>query len=108
MANEYARLTSEVLDIDVEFWVADDICVSCCCFGDILFLNLEDMQIIMDHLDKWIAHYGSKEEVGEAVMSWHYWCIDDGFDEEKNESRSHPRINLYSWLKGLRPEDLKR
>ena len=107
VANEYARLTAEVLGMDVEFWVAEDICVSCCCFSDIHFLSLEEMQIIVDFLDKWIAKYGSKEKVGEVVSDWLYWCIEDNFDKETDSYRKHHRINLISWLKGLRPEDLK-
>jgi len=108
VAKEYARLTADVLGMDVEFWVAEDVSVSCCCFGDIQFFSLEEMQIIIDHLDKWIERYGSKEKVGEVVNEWSEWCLDDVFDEEKCEYRDHPRINLYSWLKGLRPENLKR
>jgi len=107
VAMEYARLTADVLGLDVEYWVADEVSVSCCCFGDVQFLDLEEMQIIIDHLDNWIEKYGSKEKVGEVVNNWSEWCLEDAYNAEKDEWRDHPRINLWSWLKGLRPEQLK-
>lgn len=107
VAKKYATLTAEVLGTKVQFWVAEDVSVSCCCFGDIEFLNLEEMQIIIDHLDRWIEKYGSKENVGKVVREWMDWCLEDGFDEEGDNWRDYPRINLYSWLKGMRPEDIK-
>lgn len=107
VAKEYAERVAGILGMSVEFWVAEDISVSCCCFGDVEFLNLEEMQIIVDHLDKWIEKYGSEKKVGDAVREWLQWCLDNSFNAEKDEWREHNRINLWSWLKGLRPEDIK-
>ena len=107
VAKEYAERVAGILGMSVEFWVAEDISASNCCFGDVEFLSIEEMQIIVDHLDRWVEKYGSEEKVGEVVLEWIYWCIDDSFNAVKNEWREHPRINLWSWLKGLRPEDIK-
>ena len=107
VAKEYAERVAGILGMSVEFWVAEDVSVSNCCFGDVEFLNLEEMQIIVDHLDRWVEKYGSEEMVGETVLDWLRLCLENAYDAEKDEWRDHPRINLWSWLKGLRPEDIK-
>jgi hypothetical protein len=91
-----------------QFWVAEDIAITTCCFGDVEFLNLDEMMVIVDHIDKWIEKYGSRKKVGEVVFEWIHWCLDDTVDPETQEWRNHPRINLWSWLSGLRPEMLER
>ena len=106
IAGTYAVKAGEVIGYEPQYWVAEDVSIDCCCYGDTYFLTLEDMQIIIDHLDKWIERYGSKEKVGETVKAWFDWCIDDAVDEMGNY-RDHPRINLWSWLNGLRPEQLR-
>ena len=107
IAGTYAAKAGEVIGYEPQYWVAEDVSIDCCCYGDTYFLTLEDMQIIIDHLDKWIERYGSKEKVGETIRAWFDWCIDDAVDEMGNY-RDRPRINLLSWLNGLRPEQLKR
>lgn len=106
-AREYAKRTGKIIDREPQFWVAQDVAITTCCFGDVEFLSLEDMMVIVDHIDKWVAIYGSQEKVGEVVNEWIYWCLDDAIDPKTEEPRSYSRINLYSWLKGLRPEQLK-
>ena len=107
VANEYAEQVADLLGLSVEYWVAEDVSVSCCCLGDVEFLDLEEMQIIIDHLDRWVEKYGSKEKVGETVLEWLQWCLENAYDAERDRWRNHPRINLWSWLNGLRPEDIK-
>lgn len=107
VADEYAEHVAVILGMSVEFWVAEDISVSVCCFGDVEFLNLEEMQIIVDHLDRWVEKYGSEEKVGETVLDWLQWCLDEATKLKKVDVSDHPRINLWSWLNGLRPEQLK-
>ena len=108
VAVEYAERVAVILGMSVEFWVAEDISVSVCCFGDVEFLNLEEMQIIVDHLDMWVEKYGSEEKVGEAVLDWLHWCLDEATEPKEVDVSDHPRINLWSWLKGLRPDDIKK
>ena len=106
VAKEYARQTGEIIGYRPEYWVAGDCCIDVCSFGDNFFLSLAEMQEIVDHLPKWIERYGSRDEVGEEVVRWLRWSCDDNVDEY-GEWRNRPRINLWSWLKGLRPEMLK-
>lgn len=107
VAKEYARQVGDIIEHEPQYWVAEHICVDCCCFGDIYFLTLEDMQIIVDHLDEWVRNYGTREKVGETVCAWFDWSVDDAIDDN-GDYRKQPRINLWSWMKGLRPEQLKR
>lgn len=107
VAHEYATKVGELLGIEPEFWVAEEICVDCCCFGDVWFLNLEELQIIIDHMPKWLERYGCKEAVAQEVTGWLDWGIEDCYDTDRYQYRRRARINLWSWLSGLRPADLK-
>jgi len=107
VAKEYARLVGQVIGQEPEFWVAEDISVDVCCFGDVWFLTLEEMQIIIDHMPKWVEKYGSKKAVGQEIADWLDWTIEDSYDPDRDQYRRHARINLWSWLSGLRPKDLK-
>ena len=107
IAQEYAKEVGELLGSGPEYWVAEDVATSTCCFGDVWFLDLEEMQVIIDHMNKWIEKYGSREKVGKTVIAWMDWTIEDNVDEMGN-FRNHPRINLWSWLTGLRPDQLNR
>jgi hypothetical protein len=64
------------------------------------------MQIIIDHLDKWVHRYGSEKKVGDEIIAWMEWCILD-LNDSSTPHRTTPRINLWSWLNGLRPEDIE-
>ena len=107
VATEYAMKVGELLDMEPEFWVAEDISVDCCCFGDVWFLTLEEMQVIIDHMPKWLDRYGNRKAVAQEITDWLDWSIEDGYDPDRDQYRRHARINLWSWLKGLRPADLK-
>ena len=107
VATEYAMKVGELLEQEPEFWVAEDISVDCCCFGDVWFLNLEEMQVIIDHMPKWLARYGNRKAVAQEITDWLDWCLEDGYDPDRDQYRRHARINLWSWLSGLRPADLK-
>ena len=107
VATEYARQVGELLEQEPEFWVAEDISVDCCCFGDVWFLTLEEMQVIIDHMPKWLERYGNRKAVAQEVTDWLDWSIADGYDPDRDQYRRHARINLWSWLSGLRPSDLK-
>ena len=107
VATEYAMKVGELLELEPEFWVAEDISVDCCCFGDVWFLTLEEMQVIIDHMPKWLERYGNRKAVAQEITDWLDWTIEDGYDPDRDQYRRHARINLWSWLKGLRPADLK-
>lgn len=107
IAGNYASKVADILDCRIEYWVADDVSVSTCCFGDTWFLDFEDMQVIVDHLDRWLEKYVSRDNVGEVVKQWMDYTIEDNWDEEHCMWRNHPRINLWSWLNGLRPDQIK-
>ena len=107
VATEYAMKVGELLELEPEFWVAEDISVDCCCFGDVWFLTLEEMQVIIDHMPKWLERYGNRKAVAQEITDWLDWTIEDGYDPDRDQYRRHARINLWSWLKGLRPADIK-
>ena len=107
VATEYAMKVGELIEQEPEYWVGDNISVDCCCFGDVWFLTLEEMQVIIDHLPKWLERYGNRKAVAQEITDWLDWSIADGYDPDRDQYRRHARINLWSWLKGLRPADLK-
>jgi len=107
LADKYAKAVGKVIGYRPEYWVGSDINLDCCCYGDCYFLGLDEMQVIVDHMPGWIEKYGSQEKVGETVIAWMDWVIEDNVDEFGNY-RNHPQINLWSWIKGLRPEQLNR
>ena len=107
VATEYAMKVGELIEQEPEFWVAEDISVDCCCFGDVWFLTLEDMQVIIDHMPRWLERYGNRKAVAQEITDWLDWSIEDGYDPDRDQYRRHARINLWSWLSGLRPADLK-
>ena len=107
VATEYAMKVGELIEQEPEFWVAEDISVDCCCFGDVWFLTLEEMQVIIDHMPKWLERYGNRKAVAQEITDWLDWSIEDGYDPDRDQYRRHARINLWSWLSGLRPPDLK-
>lgn len=107
IAGEYASKVGKLLNYKPEFWVGPSVSIDCCCYGDVYFLSLAEMQVIIDHMDEWQKKYGSDEKVGETVIGWLDFVNDDNWDEEHGLWRDGPRINLWSWLKGLRPEQLK-
>lgn len=107
VAQEYAMKVGDLLEQEPEFWVAEDISVDCCCYGDVWFLTLEEMQVIIDHMPKWIERYGNRKAVAQEITDWLDWTIEDNYDPDRDQYRRHARINLWSWLSGLRPSDLK-
>ena len=102
----YADSVGRVIDYRPEYWVAEEINRDVCCYGDCYFLSLDEMQIIIDHLDKWVHRYGSERKVGYEVVKWMEWCVMD-LNDSSVTHRTTPRINLWSWLNGLRPEDIE-
>ena len=95
----YARKAGQILGFNLDYWIGENINRDMACYADYIFLSFSDMQIIIDHLDAWVRKYGSRETVGQAVTDWYNYITDK--DEDM------PEINLWSWLNGLRPEDIK-
>ena len=108
VALEYMRKVADLLGRDSRdcHWVGTDDnergIYTICDFGDITFLTLDQMQVIIDRLPEWLARYGTTEAVAQEIDDWMEWSI-----QEENMLDGHPRINLWSWLTGLRPADLK-
>lgn len=68
ICNEYARQTGKIIGYEPQFFLRDRMAVNTCLFGDNYFLNMDQMQQIVDHMDKWLRHYGTIEKVGERVV----------------------------------------
>lgn len=93
VAKEYARQFGEIIGIKPAYWVGGDYSINTCSFGD-YFFDLEDMQVVVDHLDKWVSMYENAENVGEEVCDWYDWSVEHNM-----------KSGLYSWLNGHRPDN---
>lgn len=94
---EYTRQVANLMDRDMRYvyWVgvpAGQVygTFSICDLGDTLFLTLEEMQVLIDDLDKWVARYSTPENVAEEVVLWSEWNVND----------KNMKMNLRSWLLG--------
>jgi len=100
---EYTRQTAQLLERDVRdcHWVgtndANEGVYTICDLGDITFLTLDQMQVIIDQLPDWEHRYGSREAVAKVINEWLEWSIEDC-----NIENGHAHINLKHWLMGLR------
>ncbi len=110
VANEYLRQTAILLDRSMNYcyWVgtyddSDFDVYDVADLGDITFITFAEMQTIVNRLPHWIEKYGSRKNVAETINDWLEWSI-----KEENHCDGHARINLRSWLMGLRPSDLKK
>lgn len=112
VAKEYARQFGEVIGMEPEFWVGDT--PDICCFGDVDYYTLNEMQQVIDRLPQHIRRYGSREAVGDEIRAWtNWWLENDGahrFNERVLRRVTHqlrPNINLDSWLRGCPREERK-
>lgn len=108
VAMEYLRQVADLLDLNPRdcYWVGindDNLGVyDIADFGGIYSLTFGEMQTIIHELDHWTNVYGSRQRVAEVVKEWCDWSV-----ERYNHTNGHPKINLKSWLMGLRPEMIK-
>lgn len=106
VANEYARLTTQLLGASRYDWVGDDT-FGLCIIDDDTYLTLEEMQVIIDNLDHWVSIYGTRNKVADTIREWQLWWQDEAdklIDVRKTAIHEYffPNINLKSWLMGLR------
>lgn len=113
VAKEYARQFGEIIGMDAEHCVGEEP-AGMWCFGDCYFFSLEEMKDVVDHIDKYVTRYGSKEAVGDEIRDWVDWWLDDCGDIDCRElvgarvtSQLRVNINLKSWLEGCPREDMK-
>ena len=93
VAKEYARQFGKIIGIEPDYWTDGELSLGSCLFGDYIFV-LNDMQIVVDNLDKWVKKYGTVEKVGNEVIEW--------IEYETEHYPRQPRINLYAWMDGYR------
>ena len=91
VAKEYARQFGDVIGVKPSYWVGADYSLGPYAFGD-YFFDWENMQVVIDHLDKWVSMYGNTENVGEEVCDWYDWIVEHDL-----------HCGLYAWLEGQRP-----
>lgn len=91
VAKEYARQFGQIIGIEPDYWVGGDISLEACAFAD-YFFDLNDMQVVVDNLDRWVKKHGTIEKVAAEVIDWHDYAI----------TIEHQQ-NLFSWLDGHRP-----
>ena len=91
VAKEYARQFGKIIGIAPDYWVGGDIQLGVCSYADYYF-GLEEMQVVVDNLDRWVKKHGTIENVAAEVIDWHDYAI-----------VIEHRQNLFSWLDGHRP-----
>lgn len=106
VATEYARLTTQLLGASRYDWVGEDT-FGLCVIDDEIFLTLEEMQEIINNLDRWVSIYGTRNKVADTIREWQRWWQDEAekqIDVHKTTIHEYffPNINLKSWLMGLR------
>lgn len=103
VAMEYLRQTADLLGSDARdcYWVgttdSNDGVYAIADFGDTTFLTFDEMQTVINDLPRWTLTYGSRHAVAEAILQWCDWSI-----QPEHIENGHARINLRSWLMGLR------
>lgn len=122
VAQEYTQQVADLLDRQEWHWIGtnDDGMrpISVCDFDGVEFFTLEDMQVIIDRLDEWVARYGSRDAVAQEVREWQDWWLDDkSMDDHplvelmdnrlERYTRTYPAINLEQWLMGCPREPRK-
>ena len=112
VANEYARLTAQLLGLKHPDWVGGET-FGLCIIDDEVYLTLEEMQVIIDNLDHWVSIYGTREKVADTIREWQNWWQDDAgnlIDVRKTAIHEYffPNINLKSWLMGMRETKAER
>ena len=101
VALDYMKQVAKLLNRDPRdcHWVGTDNhergIYTICDLGDITFLTLDQMQVIIDRLPDWLRRYGTTEAVAQEIDDWMEWSI-----QEENWLDGHPRINLEHWLMG--------
>lgn len=117
IVKEYTRQMKELMDASEVHWIGtDDDGNAPAVVLDIngnYFFSFDEIQIIIDNLDKWVARYGSREAVAQEVRDWQDWWLSDtpNIDTEHAvlevwENRRdryvnmRPSINLEHWLLG--------
>ena len=91
VAKEYARQFGQIIGIEPDYWTGGDIQLGVCSYADYYF-GLEEMQVVVDNLDRWVKKHGTIEKVAAEVIDWHDYAI----------IIEHQQ-NLFSWLDGHRP-----
>ena len=91
VAKEYARQFGQIIGIEPDYWTGGDIQLGVCSYADYYF-GLEEMQVVVDNLDRWVKKHGTIEKVAAEVIDWHDYAI-----------IIEHRQDLFSWLDGHRP-----
>ena len=111
VAKEYARQFGEIIGQEPDFWIGDDPFI--CSMGDYVF-TLDDMKVVIDRIDEYVKRYGSKDAVGQEVIDWIEWWLEDCQRAVTGERvlarithQLRPNISLASWLDGCPRDDRK-
>lgn len=122
VALEYTRQMAELMGVNEWHWIGTDDDgkrpISVCDFGGTYFFTLEEMQVVIDRMEKWVKRYGNREAVAQEISDWFDWWLADVGDtphplEElvwnrmDRYMRFHPSINLENWLMGCPRERRK-
>lgn len=117
VAKEYARQFGEIINMEPEHCVGD--CPSgMWCFGDTMFFSLDEMQMVVDNIDKYTKMYGDKATVGYEIHDWVNWWLDSmpagetagaptwmELVEARVTHQLRPNISLKAWLDGCPREE---
>lgn len=114
VAKEYARQFAQIIDANIDHWVGEESGeVFMCCFGDFYYFSLNDMQVVVNNLERYVEQYGSRQAVGNAVRKWVDWWISDvpetliEYTAERTTFSLKPRIPLKTWLDSTPPDGIR-
>lgn len=119
IVKEYTRQIVELMEASEAHWIGTDDNgdhpATVLDLGGCDFFSFDEVQVIIDNLDKWVARYGSREAVAQEIRDWQDWWLGENDTKpscaaldvmEVWENRRdryvnlRPRINLEHWLLG--------
>lgn len=113
IAKEYARQTGQLLGTSRYDWLGIDGTFALCEFSESFWFTLDELQVIIDNIDKWVKLYGSREKVAAVIREWQEWWMCEICEKHKvsevDLGRARrlyaPNRNLLSWLMGYQEEE---
>lgn len=107
ISNEYARQVTKLLDESTYEWIGHYNTFGTCVIGEDYWFTLDELQIIVDDMDKWVNIYKTRDNVASEIIKWQRRWNNSSHRAKTIVCKDYvthivPNINLRSWLMGLR------
>jgi len=107
ISNEYARQVTKLLDQSKYEWVGYYNTFGQCMIGEDYWFTLDELQTIVDDMDKWVSIYKTRDNVASEIIKWQRSWNNSSHRAKTIVCKDYvthivPNINLRSWLMGLR------